>query len=75
MAARSSRYNLNEVLGLLDDDNLDDFGLVESGDSACDQEEIGSYLPEVQPEDQMPDFSEEEELEMDNVHGPGKILE
>ncbi len=65
-------YIASEVLGLLNSENHDDFGLLESEDSDCDNEDVGSYLPEVQPEEEEPCFSEEEVLEMDNVFGPGK---
>ncbi len=74
MASRS-RYNASEVLGLLDSDSLDDFGLVESEDSDCDDGEVGSYLPEVQPAEEEAPFSEEEVMEMDmmdTVPGAGK---
>ncbi len=67
-----SRYSASEVLGLLNSENLDDFGLLESEDSDCDDEDVGSYLPEVQPEEEEPCFSKEEVLEMDDVLGPGK---
>ena len=42
------RYNLSDVLELLDGENLDDLGLAESEDSDCEDGEVGSYLPEVQ---------------------------
>ncbi len=42
-----SRYSASEVIGLLNSENLDDFGLLESEDSDCDDEDVGSYLPEV----------------------------
>ncbi len=71
MASRS-RYNVSEVLGLLDSENLDDFGIDESEDSDCDDGDVGSYLPEVQPEEEEPPFSEEEVMEMDDVPGAGK---
>ncbi len=68
----ASRYNVSEVLGLLDDETLDDFGLIESEDTDCDDGDVGSYLPEVQPDEQDPCFSEEEGMEVDNVLGAGK---
>ncbi len=68
--ASNSRYSVSEVLGLLNSENLDDFGLLESEDSECDDEVVGCYLPEVQPEEE--EHSEEEVLEMDDVLGPGK---
>ncbi len=37
MASRS-RYNVSEVLGLLESETLDGFGLFESDDSDCDDE-------------------------------------
>ncbi len=50
--ASNSRYSVSEVLGLLNSENLDDFGLLESEDSECDDEVVGCYLPEVQPEEE-----------------------
>ncbi len=43
--ASKSRYSVSEVLGLLNSENLDDFGLLESEDSDCDDKDIRSYLP------------------------------
>ena len=79
MAGRSSRYNLSDVLELLDGENLDDFGLAESEESDCEDGEVGSYLPEVQLE---PYHSVEDTLEMDsdpghcestNISSPGRL--
>ncbi len=42
-----SRYSGSEVLEQLNSENLDDFGLIESEDSDCDDKDVGSYLPEV----------------------------
>ena len=72
MARRSTVYDLGEVLGLLDSENLDDFGLVESEDSDCEDGEVGSYLPEVQLEDSEPYLSIEEALELDSDPRPGE---
>ncbi len=44
---RRSRYSASEVLGLLNSENLNDFGLLESEDSDCDHKDVESYLPEV----------------------------
>ncbi len=46
-----ARYSAGEVLGLLNSENLDAFGRLESEDSDCDDEDVGIYLPEVQPEE------------------------
>ncbi len=54
--------NVSEVLQSYT--RLDDFGLVETEDNACDDR---NYLPEVQPEEQDPRFSEEEVMEVDDV--------
>ena len=72
MAGRSSRYNLSDVLQLLDSENLDDFGLVESEDSECEDGEVGSYLPEVQLGVEEPYHSVEGTLEMDSDPGHSK---
>ncbi len=49
-----SGYNVNKVPGLQDSENRDDFGLVESEDSDCNDEEVRNYLPKVQHEEQKP---------------------
>ena len=72
MTGRSSRYNFSDVLELLDDENLDDFGLAESEDSDCEGGEVGSYLPEVQLDVEDPFHSVEDTLGMDSDPGPGK---
>ena len=43
----AERYTVSKVMGLLDSDNLDDFGLIESEDSDCNDGEVESYLPEA----------------------------
>ena len=72
MAGRSSRYNLSDVLELLDGYSLDDFGLAESEDSDCEDGEVGSYLPEVQLGVDEPYHSIEDTLEMDSDPGHGE---
>ena len=64
MAGRSS-----SVLKLLDSD---DFGLVESEDSEGEDGEVGSYLPEVQPDVEEPYHSVEGTLGMDSDPGHSK---
>ena len=72
MAGRSSRYNLCDVLELLDSENLDDFGLVESEDSDCEGGEVRSYLPEVQLYTEEPYHSVGDTLELESDAGPSK---
>ena len=40
----AERYTVSKVMGLLDSDNLDDFGLIESEDCDC---EDGEVVPEA----------------------------
>ena len=75
MARRSSGYNLSNVLELLDSENLDDFGLVESEDSDCEGGEVGSYLPEVQLDTEEPYHSVEDTLELESDAGPSHLVE
>ena len=72
MAGRSSKYNLNDVLQLLDSENLVYIGLVESENSDCEDGEVGSYLPEVQLDVEEPYHSVEGTLGVDSDPGHSK---
>ena len=73
MAKRSSRFDVGEVLHLLDSQSLDDFGLIESDESDCEDGDVGSYLPEVQFVDQGLDHSEEEALAASEIGGVPRL--
>ncbi len=70
MASRF-RFNVSDIyLGLLDSQSVNDLGLVASEDNDCDDGDVGSYLPEVQPDVKEPPFSEEDV--MDTIPGACK---
>ena len=78
MAARCTHYTVSDVIGLLEGEDLDDFGLAESEDSDCDDGEVGSYLPDLSLPSGGPDmtrsFTEEEAFVLSTAPGSGEKL-
>ena len=72
IATRSLQYNVREVLGKLESENIDAYGLVESEGSDWAHSQIRSCFSEFKLEPEEPEEEAHEALETDQVPGPGK---